>query len=508
MSDERGGSLQPALIPESPPLGPRTMDNEASASTLMPHFDRSKYTSPAPPVTSSITPPPSSQVPQLTKHVLRTPSPTSQLTSPPPTNRPFSHPAGVYSGNDLPSSDEVKNATVDDLQGMVENLSIALREARASAAHFKLQHNMLLIDSTEATKRMEVELQLTQREVEVLQEAEERRRQDYISPAQQAGTSALIEDLNRQCLMLHGENEQLRESLARTVQTLEDTDMVLEKLRTENAQMRHRIRTNREHMNGLLDSVSDGSPRSVFGTPHRPSYHTTPRHAPPSRPIMSQPREPGAFEALLLADKVLNSQETATAPSTPKTTPLKHRLGHTRNTHSLSSLPSTPTRHPHPMPHPSNLRTPPNLTTIQEPYSVGQPQRPPHFALPSGPSLVPSTHPGHHHQQRRRASSDSTITASSVDGDDDRKYNSEDEDVPPSQASQLASSMLRKTPKSSQGKLTQSRITGRVTKPGVSESEKRRLTSYGGDIGSPSKRGRVGGQAVGLGIGLPGERRD
>jgi hypothetical protein len=400
---------------------------------------------------------------------------------------------------------------------MVENLSIALREARASAAHFKLQHNMLLIDSTEANKRMEVELQLTQREVEVLQEAEERRRQDYISPAQQAGTSALIEDLNRQCLTLHGENEQLRETLDRTLQTLENRESALVSAQEENSRLRHRIRTNREHMNGILDSVSEGSPRSVFGTPHRPSYHTTPRHAPPSRPMMSQPREPGAFEALLLADKVLNSQETATAPSTPKSAPLKHRLGHTRNTHSLSSLPTTPTRRG--IPHSSsNLRTPPHqLTTIQEPYSVGQPPRPPLFALSTPQTMSAHHHTPHH--QRRRASSDSTITASSVDEDTKEMYGgqSEDEDsVPPSQASQLASSMLRQTPKSGgakgKGGMTQSRIMGSVRKPGVgvgTESEKRRLTSYsgGGVEGSPSKRGRVGGAAVGLGIGLPGERR-
>ncbi|KIW08364.1 uncharacterized protein PV09_01280 [Verruconis gallopava] len=500
MSNGPNGSLQPALIPESPPLAPRSIGAEPSATSLGPRLDRSKYASPAPPATSSITPPPSSQVPQLAKHVLRTPSPpTSQLTSPPPTNRPFSYSQGFTPVNDLPSADEVRNASVEDLRNMVESLSIALREARASAAHFKLQHNMLLIDSTEATKRMEVELQLTQREVEVLQEAEERRRQDYISPAQQAGTAALIEDLNRQCLLLHSENEQLRTSLARTVQSLEDTENVLASLREENSRLRHRIRTNREHMNGILDSVSDGSPRSLFGTPHRPSYHTTPRHPPPSRPAMSQPREPGAFEALLLADKVLNSQETVTAPSTPKSTPLKHRLGHTRNTHSLSSLPSTPSRRP--VPHQSALRTPPHLTTIQEPPSVGQPHTP-HYSHANPTASA----------NRRRASSDSTITASSVDENTKEHYGrSDDEDIPPSQASQIAASMLRKTPKSSgmQGKLTQTRIIGRVTKPNISESEKRRLTSFGGDMGSPSKKGRVGaGVAVGLGIGLPGERRD
>jgi hypothetical protein len=396
---------------------------------------------------------------------------------------------------------------VEDLRLMVEHLNIAVREARTAAAHFKLQHNMLILDSEKASERMTVELEMTQREVEVLQEAEERRRTEYMGSAQVNANAAMISDLNRHCQLLQSENEEFRDVLARAARDIEDRDGQIIGLREENQRLRHRIRQNREHMNGLLDSVSDGSPRSLMGTPHRtPHQHATPRHLTSARgPMMpsSQGREPGAFEALLLADKVLNSQETATAPSTPKTQPIKHRLGHTRNTHSLSSLPSTPSRRPL---HTSTLRTPPQLTSIVEPPSVGQPL-PPHFALTGGST-------------RRRASSDSTITASSIDEREGQMSGSDDEDaIPESQASQAATSMLRRTPNSSQqskGRLTQSRIVGKVTKTAaverVADAEKRRLASYGidhgGQQGSPSKKSRIEGGGVGLGIGLIPGRGD
>jgi FtsZ-binding cell division protein ZapB len=362
-----------------------------------------------------------------------------------------------------------------------------------------LQNKMLLLDSEKAQERMTVELEMTQREVEVLQEAEQRRRAESMGPA--SANAVIISDLKRHCQLLQSESEELREVASRATRDIEDRDGQISALREENQRLRHRIRQNRERMNGLLDSVSEGSPRSLMGTPHRtPHHNTTPRHIINRPPIMpsSQGREPGAFDALLLADKVLNSQETATAPSTPKTSPLKHRMGHTRNTHSLSSLPTTPSRRPlHALT--SALRTPPQLTAIMEPPpSVGQPL-PPHFAL----SAIATG------ASRRRASSDSTITASSEG--DGQMSGSDDDEIPESQASQAATSMLRSTPSSSQkskARLTQSRIIGKITKPSaigrITDSEKRRMTSFGGDVqGSPSKRSRADGTAVGLGIGLP-----
>lgn len=451
---------------------------------------------------SLFTPPPSSQLPTssttLSKQRLRTPSPvTSHLTSPPPTNRapllPTSHPVVL---SDLPTPDQVSHASVDDLRTMVDHLSVAVREARTNAAHYKLQYNMLQIDSSEASKRMEVELQLSHREIEVMQEAEERRKTAYMSPAQQAGHAALVGDMNRHCLILQHENTSFREMLSQTARELEDRDGQVMTLSEENRRLRHRIRMNREHMNGILDSVSDGSPRSLIGTPHR-----TPRHVPaPRAPMMqSSTREPNTFDALLLADKVLHSQDTATAPSTPKMSPVRHR-GHARNTHSLSSLPTTPARRGL---HSTiaQLHTPPHLNTIQEPYSQRTESQP----LPplfSAAGLAPPS------ASRRRASSDSTITASSIEDGDQQTEDEADKDaIPESQASQVATSMLRRTPNSghqnlNKGKLTQSRIMGKVTKSGMA-GEKRMGSFNATDLqGSPSKKGRSGKGAVGLGIGL------
>jgi hypothetical protein len=445
------------------------------------------------------------------KHILRTPSPRTPLPStPPPTNRPLihQHTSSHVQVSDLPTTEQISMASVEDLRLMVAHLNVAVREARTAAAHFKLQHNMLILDSEKASERMAVELEMTQREVEVLQEAEERRRADYMGPVQATANAVVISDLNRHCQLLQSENEEFRDVLGRAARDIEDRDGQIMSLREENQRLRHRIKQNREHMNGLLDSVSDGSPRSIMATPHRtPHQHTTPRHLTSARTTQmmpsSQGREPGAFEALLLADKVLNSQETATAPSTPRTQPLKHKLGHTRNTHSLSSLPSTPSRRPL---HTSTaLRTPPHLTSIMEPPPVSQPL-PPHFALTAGTT-------------RRRASSDSTITASSIDEREDQMSGSDDDAIPESQASQAATSMLRRTPNSSQqskGRLTQSKILGKVTKPvavaRVADAEKRRLASYGtgtgAQQGSPSKKTRVEGDGVGLGIGIVPGRDD
>lgn len=450
---------------------------------------------------SSFTPPPSSQLlptasqSALSKQPLRTPSPvTSHLTSPPPTNRvpllPKSHPVVL---SDLPTPEQVSHASVDELRTMVDHLSVAAREARTNAAHYKLQYNLLQIDSSEASKRMEVELQLSHREIEVMQEAEERRKSEHMTPAQQAGQAALVGDLNRHNLIIQNENVALHEMLSQTARELEDRDGQVLSLSEENRRLRHRIRMNREHMNGILDSVSDGSPRSLMGTPHRTPRHVAASHAPM---MQSSNREPNTFDALLLADKVLNSQDTATAPSTPKVSPVRHR-GHARNTHSLSSLPTTPARRAlHPTA--AQLHTPPHLSTIQEPYPQRESQPLPPLFSAARPSSA----------SRRRASSDSTITASSVDEDEQRTDEEGDDDaIPESQASQVATSMLRRTPNSSQpnlgkGKLTQSRITGKVTKSAAA-GEKRMGSFNAADLqGSPSKKGRVGRGAVGLGIGL------
>jgi hypothetical protein len=303
--------------------------------------------------------------------------------------------------------------------------------------------------------------------------------------------------MNRQVQLLQTENEELRDVLDQQKRITEHREGEIASLMEENDRLKTRIRKNRDHIAPFLpylEQMSEqSSPRSVVGTP----YHATPRNrghgrAPPV-PRNESNRGQQPFEALLLADKML-SQETATAPSTPtRSQPSKARFGHNRGTHSMSSLPQTPTRPRSNQLYGAVPRTPPTFSAINVPQSAP----PAHF----------QPKPAH----GRRESSNSTITASSVD-EEEAFTDKEDQEVPESQASQMATTMLRKAKKAktqasvpssqSSSSLVQSKLYGQVKKSGVNrpgEFEKRRLQSSDHN-GSPTKRGRLG-EGVGLGIG-------
>ncbi|KAF2262464.1 hypothetical protein CC78DRAFT_534792 [Lojkania enalia] len=501
---------QDSLMPTTELLQPATPPKLRSASNSgspgpAKSPDPVKFTSPAPPTASSMTPPPSSQIPN-TRAILRTPTPpTPQLTSPPPTSKLPSQPSALAeSAAALYSQDQINNASPEELKTMVNDLSSALRDIRLSAAHYKLQYNMAVMESEEAASRFHVELAMAYREIDVLQQAEERRRNTIALPAQSlqespvnSANAIMISELNRQCQMLQSDNDELRDTLEQQKRLTEHREGELASLMEENDRLKVRIRKNRDHIAPYLPYLEQmneqGSPRSMFGTPRQP----TPRHrvsrVPPSL-SNDHSRGQSNFEALLLADKML-SQETATAPSTPtRSHAPRARFGHNRGTHSMSSLPQTPTRQP------SNLR--PDV-----------PRTPPHFAAVNVPQSAP---PAHYHAKKthgRRESSNSTITASSVD--EEEAFTDREEEVPESQASQMATSMLRRTAPtkhmsapSSKSNLIQSKIYGHVKKsssmsrPG--EFEKRRLQSSE-HHGSPTKKGRVD---TGAGLGITGLLRD
>jgi len=507
--------------------------------------ERSQLISPAPVEGPSLTPPPSSQVPTISKNGSDTPAPvvTNFLASPPQTTQALDCHVAATSLADPPSASQVDSASIEELRRMVSDLSIALNEARTSAAHYKLQYSMLQIESRESQNRMAVELDMAHREVDVLQAAEERRKQEYMSPTQTAAdvtnAHALLNEMTAHSSRLQSENDRLHELVAQLDRQLLYKTGEIEDKNSEIKRLRDRIRQNREHMTGFLDNLSENNTTpSVFGTPRRtPHAHGTPRSVFPSVPRLphSSSLENPGLEAILLADKVL-SQETATQPSTPSRSPLKPR-GHTRGTQSLSSLPSTPTR-PASMRSAAPLRTPPHsLAAILEPPPTHA--RPPPFSLAPGPGA-----PQYAAQQaayapaprRRRASSDSTITASSAE---DEHGAAPDDDVPESQASQAATSMLRATPLDRGGSarssfrainaspppppppppqqqpqqppraFVQAKLAGRVVKPvsaaEAASAEKRRLASYGegGAGGSPTKKSRVEGVGLGIGLGSP-----
>lgn len=400
----------------------------------------------------------------------------------------------------LYTPDQISNASAEELRAIVTDLSAAFRDVRLSAAHYKLQYNMAVMESQEAASRMAVELAMAQREIDVLQQAEEKRRDAMASPVQafrestvERANAVVISELNRTCQLLQSENDELRDQLDEQNSLVEHKQGEIISLREENDRLKTRIRKNRDHIAPFLpymDQMSEqGSPRSLLGTPHQ----STPRHrghrGPPHLQTEAR-RGQSNFEALLLADKML-SQETATAPSTPtRSHGPRSRFGHNRGTHSMSSLPHTP-----------------NRRSIQH-----QPRTPPTFSAVNVPQSAPAAHYQAKPVHTRRESSNSTITASSVD-EEEAFTEREDEDVPESQASQMATSMLRRAapaPKQMQAplsssQLVQSKIFGHVKKGGSylrrsGETEKRRLPSSAEHHSSPTKRGRID-QTIGLGIG-------
>ncbi|KAF1365461.1 hypothetical protein EJ07DRAFT_161503 [Lizonia empirigonia] len=443
---------------------------------------------------SSSTPPPSSQAPNTRPAPVRTPSSTTpQLTSPPPTVKLHSQTAALVEAAAavLYSHDQVTNASADELRSMVAHLTNVLRDTRLSAAHYKLQHNMAVMESQEAASRMAVELAMAQRELDVLQQAEEKCRQAAAPPEStyadtaNAANAIIMADLNRQNKLLRAENEQLRDLFEQQKRLTEHREGELASLIEENNRLKTRIRKNRDHMAPYLEQMNEhGSPRSTFGTPHQP----TPRRMQRGPLSNENIRGPNNFEALLLADKML-SQETVTAPPTPRTATHAPRIrGHHRGAQSMSSLPNTPNRRSHPYARPP--RTPPTYM----------------------PAAIPQSAPPAHYQQKpahdRRQSSNSTITASSID-EEEAFTDREGDEINESQASQMATSLLRQAPPPKpmhappSSHLVQSKIFGHVKKANTStrpsDFEKRR-SDAAAHHATPPKRGRAH-HSVGLGIG-------
>ncbi|KAF2746555.1 hypothetical protein M011DRAFT_487313 [Sporormia fimetaria CBS 119925] len=545
-------SSEPALLPSTEISRPETpkRPNVSASPSPEPSLDQPKNSFAAPPP-ASMTPPPSSQVPpaRSSSSIARTPTPpTPQLTSPPPTMKPFSQPSTpADAAAVLYSPEQVDNASADELRAMVADLTAALRDTRLSAAHHKLQYNMAVHQGQETANRLEVELFIAQSEVDVLRQAEEQRRAaaspvaTFHEPPIDSATTLLLGELRRVNQSLQDENEELRYMLDQSKRVIAHRDGELATLREQNAQLRTRIKDNRLHTNALLEQASEHpSPRSVLNTPRQPesaralARQRSQRLAPAgTQPGTAEDRRSN-FEALLLADQMLqgNSSTAATAPSTPRraTQSSRSRPAHThRPTHSLSSLPQTPRQSRPQPPQTHTLPPPPPLT-------------PPGFtAVNHVPSSAPAFYQHHSNPTfARRRSGDSTVTASSIDDrererdvDDEEAYTDREEDndseIPESQASQVAASMLRRVggstnkpspsagpakyaPQTSNQNLVQSKIYGHVKKGvGLSRqapiegAEKRRLpssASYNQVQSSPQKKVRRDREreVVGLGI--------
>jgi uncharacterized protein (DUF2384 family) len=397
--------------------------------------------------------------------------------------------------------EQLSNTSTDEILSMFrflkaenQELAAAAAEARMSAAHYKLQHNLLTIETEEAALRADVEHEMTRREVQALQRMVQ-------GPESQAGRE-YVTRLKAYCHLMQEKNIELQRRLMKAKKLIAERDDEIGALAEKKKELMTRLRENREHMNYLRSpggifhlSTPKISNNSYPATPQQ--HRSTPKHTPMTGHSGRRDHSQEPFAALLLADRVL-SQENNSAPSTPivsrradPQTPIRHNRG----VQSLSSLPSTP-RSARPANSSSTLLPSAPITSLAEMQAKHAPSQRGEY--------VPARE-----YERRRKSRDSTISASDTEEIARAamsSFRAESEEVPQSQASQSATEMLRLDPRESfevaasrgasrtstpAGEKYQSKIVGAVSK------RKRDEDSYGD---TAAKKLRVA-EAIGLGIG-------
>ncbi|TKA71752.1 hypothetical protein B0A55_08582 [Friedmanniomyces simplex] len=463
------------------------------------------------------TPPPSTQRPS-TRATTRTPTPTvSHISTPPPTVEAPSQSQGtrpVTPYGATMTADEIAVASAEELRSKITDLQAALHEAKMSAAHHRLQYKMLAQESAAAIERMAVEARMAQHESDIIHLAEQSKA--AATPVQPPripeGMIPVHKDLyqrmNSDIRQLQDANRQWEHEYAQQERLVGKQEGEIATLSDKVTLMRERIRENREHLNkvrGRGITHLESTPRSLYGTPNR-----------------SQ-----GLEALLQASEMTNPE-------------LRHKkAGHSRNTHSMSSLPVTPQRSYKPSP----------ALMYQTPSGRQPPLKVPATApMPRTSAMrTPNAGPGSYTQpilplpQRRGPPSEGTVSASEPEGGDTDNDSEAETDIlghndaaddlveiNESQASRTASQMLRTSQKETQqakltgsferstagmlggsgsGAMKQTRLFGAVRKANVGR------VIAGADVQAPpAKRQRMGegsGEEMGIGrvgLGISGVR--
>jgi hypothetical protein len=424
----------------------------------------------SPPPISNLTPPPTTEIPRHSSFLI--------------TGEELQHQDGqaISRTNRLPTVEEARSFTGEECRELVLELLPLIGETRMQLAHTQLQLNLLSIESTEAAQRAEVEHDMTRREVEVLRAG---------SPVLYARAPLLndprspIVQVQRQLELaleagreLESENHQLQHRLRQAKKIIKHLNGHKSQLLEDNHLLRERIKQNRDH----IDALRASDPQLLGLVPS--SQHQSSTRIRVSKPDRPKTPSHNPLNALLMADQIL-SRDPSSVPATPSPyRSMKPHSGHSRGTQSLSSLPTTPTR-TRPLTANELLSTPVNRTISTSHLSYSAPSK-------------------QHREGRIAEDRDSTISAT-----DDEALT--DEEIPASQASQAASGMLKRNPSASQQhdrfpkiqRLSQGKLTGRISKPLSGEIKQASLESESDNEGRPRKKSKMGQSSernLGLGI--------
>lgn len=471
--------------PTTPELSHTTIPESTAAAVSKVQSDRIDN---AP---RNMTPPPSTQVPSSNRSKARTPTPPiSHISTPPPTvelsaDSQRSRFVGGLVGT--MSAAELEAASPEELRLKVTELQAALQEAKMSAAHHKLQYQMLSQESAAAIERMAVEARMTQFENEVIHHAEQARAAatPQPSPAQEGMIPVqkdLYQRMCREIQLLREANTDLHSESEARQATINHQDDQIASLSDKVVLMRERIYENRErlhkHRRPHMQHQFESTPRSVY-SPAQHRSHPNSQH------------QPQPFAALLQASEMASQESARSAPSRG----MSGRKGHVRNMHSTSSLPSTPQRiqkvqYETPSMHRHQPLKVPSTAPVPRTSAMRTPDV---YTQPSLPITQDS--------QRADPPSDGTVSASDNDSEAETDIIEQDDEINVSQASRAASQMLRSSHEQQAKRdsfkgngmlqpktMKQSKLFGAVRKTNVDRSEE-----------PPAKRARTG-AAVGLGI--------
>ena len=542
-------SSQQSIPSTEGPASPAELDNAASGNV-----DSQRV------IPSSLTPPPSSQLP-LPQH----PGADSASTNDNDNDNdidvdvdtdmhPSPHPAAILpitsaTSDYLPPTPlEISNAPVERVRHMLQASLAENARLKMETAHHKLQYNLLSMQAEEDAKRAAVEHDMTRREVHALRLAEDSRLSRRELDAAVQASHAKYLQLKACYDAAVQDNDILHERLRRAKKLIQQKEDDILTVTEDRDMLLNRIRENREHFRMLCSpggafhgALTPKSPPTAHATPQQ-QYRTTPRQTPRSLHARDTHHENDPDQAGVAVLLQALSHDNNSAPSTPLTAsrpaprmPPKH----TRGVQSLSSLPTTPVPRARGADYPSLL---PSVNLV--PQSEPAQRHTGHRAAPETPTRAArrksreSTISADDNEELARAALESVAAATQSfmsQGSRRSQRRGEEEEVSESQASQAASEMLRRDPRephfevaSSVGSRDgtpvpaektaklQSKLFAGVNKA-VSAAEKRKLSSSGGgvdgsghlrrdELASPTKKMRHGNgsesvhQRVGLGI--------
>lgn len=266
------------------------------------------------------------------------------------------------------SEEYVQRAQPDELRAIVASLMPLLQEARTDAAHHKLQYQMLAIETNEAMERIQVEMDMTQRETDLLKTNDpvERpvvRADQESDPSIRRVHTDIWNAMLEEAQSLKSQNARLEQLLSQHKRMVVQQESEIATLNDRIILYRERLRENRSHLNRYRRAA--GYPES----PYKSSPWTTrERHLPP-------------FAALLHASDMMSGA----SPTTPRTptrrrraasiTPMPYETPQTLQSTRYLQVPQTapPLRNPQLQPSSSErLASTKHQTTVLNQMLVGE----------------------------------------------------------------------------------------------------------------------------------------